>query len=113
MAYDKELADRVREALSGQAQVREVKMFGSLAFMVNGKMAATANPDGKLMLRCDPDRTEELLEREGADWPVMQGKRMSRGWIVVADYGIESDEAFDSWLAEALDYNGKVSGSGD
>lgn len=113
MAYDKELADRIRDALSGEREVREVKMFGSLAFMVNGKMAATANPDGGLMLRCDPDRTDTLLERDGADWPEMRGKPMSKGWIVVADYGIESDDAFDSWITEALDYNGKVCGSGD
>ncbi|MGA4838182.1 TfoX/Sxy family protein [Streptomyces sp. G45] len=113
MAYDKELADRVRDALSGEHQVREVKMFGSLAFMVNGKMAATANPDGRLMLRCDPERTDALLERDGAEWPEMRGKLMSKGWIVVADYGIETEEAFDSWMAEALDYNKKVSGSDD
>jgi TfoX/Sxy family transcriptional regulator of competence genes len=113
MAYDKELADRVRDALTGESQVREVKMFGSLAFMVNGRMAATANPDGRLMLRCDPDNAEKLLERDGADWPEMRGKRMSKGWIVVADYGIESDAAFNSWIREALDYNRKVSGSDD
>lgn len=112
MAYDKELADRVREALSGEGAVREVKMFGSLAFMVNEKMAATANPDGRLMLRCDPDKADELLERDGADWPEMHGKPMTKGWIVVADYGIESDESFDFWITQALDYNGKVSGSG-
>jgi TfoX/Sxy family transcriptional regulator of competence genes len=111
MAYDLELADRIREALSGESQVREVKMFGSLAFMVNGSMAATANSDGRLMIRCDPDKAEKLLEREGADWAEMRGKPMGKGWIVVADYGIESDEAFDGWIAEALDYNRKVSGS--
>lgn len=113
MAYDKDLADRVRDALSGESQVREVKMFGSLAFMVNGKMAATANSDGRLMLRCDPDKVEKLLERDGADWAEMRGKPMGKGWIVVADYGIESEKAFNSWITEALDYNGKVSGSDD
>ncbi|GLF93005.1 TfoX/Sxy family protein [Streptomyces yaizuensis] len=113
MAYDKEMADRVREALAGEDQVREVKMFGSLAFMVNGKMAAAANPNGRLMLRCDPDRAEELLERDGAEWPEMRGKKMTKGWIIVADYGTESDESFDFWMAEALDYNKKVSDSGD
>ncbi|PZT71069.1 hypothetical protein DN402_01645 [Streptomyces sp. SW4] len=113
MAYDEELANRIREALSGQRQVREVKMFGSLAFMVDGSMAVTANGDGRLMVRCDPDRAEKLLEREGADWAEMRGKPMGKGWIVVAAHGIDSDEAFEGWIAEALDYNRKVSGSGD
>ncbi|WDV49692.1 TfoX/Sxy family protein [Streptomyces coeruleorubidus] len=113
MAYDQELADRIREALSTQRQVREVRMFGALAFMVNGSMAVTADADGRLMVRCDPDRAEKLLEREGADWAEMRGKPMGKGWIVVADHGIESDEAFDGWMTEALDYNRKVSGSDD
>ena len=66
MAYDRELADRIREALAGVTQVREVRMFGGLSFMVNGKIAVTANAGGQLMVRCDPDRIEALLEREGA-----------------------------------------------
>ncbi|MER7756976.1 TfoX/Sxy family protein [Kitasatospora sp. NPDC097643] len=113
MAYDKELADRIRDALSGEPQVREVKMFGSLAFMVNERMVATAKPDGRIMLRCDPARVDELLGREGAEWAEMRGKPMSKGWIVVDAYGIESDEEFGSWLAEALDYNGKAGDDDD
>ncbi|MGW2520406.1 TfoX/Sxy family protein [Streptomyces sp. NPDC001617] len=112
MTYDKDLADRIREALSGEAQVREVGMFGGLTFMVNDRMTATANTHGQLMVRCDPERVEELLGRDGADWPEMRGRRMSKGWIVVDTYGTESEEAFTSWIEEALDYNRKVSGSG-
>ncbi|GAB3109556.1 TfoX/Sxy family protein [Streptomyces calidiresistens] len=113
MAYDAELADRIREALSDQPQVREVKMFGSLAFMVNGKMAVTANAEGQMMLRCDPGRTDEFLAREGADWPEMQGKKMAKGWIIVDAHGIESEQAFGTWMSDALEYNRKVSGSDD
>ncbi|MGI5487990.1 TfoX/Sxy family protein [Microtetraspora malaysiensis] len=107
MAYDPELADRIREALSEEADVREVKMFGGLAYMVNGKLAVTADSHGRLMVRCDPDRVEALLQREGAFWPEMRGRRMSKGWMVVDAGGTESDEAFDSWIREALDYNEK------
>lgn len=112
MAYDKELADRIREALAAERDVREVKMFGSLAFMVNGNMVVTAGAEGRLMVRCDPDRAEELLTRRGADWAEMRGKRMGKGWIVVEAPGIDADEDLDSWMAEALDFNRKVSGSG-
>ncbi|MEU5891645.1 TfoX/Sxy family protein [Streptomyces sp. NPDC047461] len=112
MAYDRELADRIREALAAVAQVREVRMFGGLSFMVNGKITATANAGGQLMVRCDPDRVEALVEREGASWPEMRGRKMSKGWIVVDDGGTASDQAFNFWLNEALDYNTKVSAGG-
>ncbi len=111
MAYDRELADRVREALSGRT-VREVSMFGGLTFMVNDKMTATANTQGDLMVRCDPARVEALLERDGARWPYMRGRKMSKGWIVVEADRVESDEVLTSWIQEALDYNGKVTGRG-
>jgi TfoX/Sxy family transcriptional regulator of competence genes len=111
MAYDRELADRVREALSG-LPVREVNMFGGLTFMVNEKMTATANTQGDLMVRCDPSRVETLLDRDGAQWPTMRGRKMSKGWIVVEADRVESDKVLRSWIQEALDYNGKVIGRG-
>lgn len=113
MAYDKDLADRIRYALSGDAPVREVKMFGGITFMVNDKMTATANTHGQLMVRCDPDRVEELLKRDGADWPEMRGRKMSRGWIVVDAHGTESDPDFHYWIKEALAYNRKSGDSGN
>jgi len=112
MAYDRDLADRVREALSGRS-VREVTMFGGLAFMVNDKIAATANAEGDLMVRCDPARVETLLERDGAQWPLMRGRRMSKGWIVIEAERVESDEILESWIQEALDHNAKVTGGGE
>ena len=111
MAYDRDLADRIRETLSGRS-VREVNMFGGLTFMVNGKMTATANTHGDLMVRCDPSRAENLLEKDGAEWPEMRGRKMSKGWIVVDAKRIKSDKVLSSWIKEALDYNKKVTGSG-
>lgn len=111
MAYDRDLAERIREALSGKS-VREVNMFGGLTFMVNGKMTATANTSGDLMVRCDPGRAEKLLEKAGADWPDMRGRKMSKGWIVVDAKKLTSDKVLTSWIKEALDYNKKVTGSG-
>ncbi|MDA2804787.1 TfoX/Sxy family protein [Nocardiopsis suaedae] len=113
MAYDKELADRIREALAEAAPVREVGMFGGLSFMVNGKMAVTADTQGRLMVRCDPDRVDELLQRPGAEWAQMRGKPMSKGWIVVVPEGTDSDEDFAAWVREALEYNERVAGRGD
>lgn len=113
MAYDKELADRIRFALSADAPVREVKMFGGLTFMVDERLTATADSHGQLMVRCDPDRVEELLERDGAHWPEMHGRKMSRGWIVVDASGTKSDKDFRYWIEEALTYNRKSNGSGN
>jgi TfoX/Sxy family transcriptional regulator of competence genes len=112
MAYDRELADRVRAALTGHA-VREVSMFGGLSFMVDEKLAVTANSRGDLMVRCDPARAGELLERDGAQWPEMRGRRMSRGWIVVEASHLKSDEVLQSWIDEALAYNAEVTGTGE
>ncbi|MEU1038541.1 TfoX/Sxy family protein [Streptomyces sp. NPDC005907] len=108
MAYDPNLADRIRQVLSGRADSREVKMFGGLSFMINGKMAATANAHGQLMVRCDPERATELLKRQGTHWPEMRGKPMSRGWIVVDASALASEKAFRFWIQEALDYNRKA-----
>ncbi|OKK14793.1 hypothetical protein AMK16_30145 [Streptomyces sp. CB00455] len=108
MAYDPDLAGRIRQALSGRADSREVKMFGGLSFMINGKIAVTANALGRLMVRCDPERATELLKRQGAHWPEMRGKPMSRGWIVIDAPALASEKAFHSWIQEALTYNKKV-----
>ena len=105
MAYDKELADRIRDALEGAGEVREVKMFGGITFMVNEMMTATANTHGMLMVRCDPERADALLERPGADWPERRGRKMSKGWIVVDEAGTESEADFISWIDEALAFN--------
>lgn len=108
MAYDANLAECIREALAGHQQVREVRMFGGLSFMVNGKMAAVADSRGRLMLRCDPDRADELLTRPGTDWPEMRGRKMGKGWIVVdADRTASADEV-GPWIDEALEYNTKL-----
>ncbi|GAA3184527.1 TfoX/Sxy family protein [Rhodococcus erythropolis] len=104
MAYDKALAERIRDALSGEDDVEEVKMFGGLSFMVNGKLAASANSHGNIMVRCDPDRVDELLTHKGASWPEMRGKPMSKGWIVVDRTGTSSNVEFDAWIKEALDF---------
>lgn len=104
MAYSKELADRIRHALAAQPDVREVGMFGGMSFLVNGKLTATANHHGDLMLRCDPVRVEELTGK-GAMLAEMRGRRMSTGWIIVSSDDLEADEDFAFWLGAALDYN--------
>ncbi len=104
MVYDTFLADRIRDALHGH-NVREVKMFGGLSFLVNNKIAATANQHGDLMVRCNPEIAGDLVQRKAARWAGMKGRKMSKGWIRVKAEGYETDEDFDFWIQAALDYN--------
>jgi len=107
VAYSKELADRLRGALADEPAVREVSMFGGLSFLVNEKLALTANNHGDLMLRCDPARVEELTRR-GATVAEMRGRQMSQGWLIVAADTLRSEQDFAFWLDVALEYNRAV-----
>jgi hypothetical protein len=102
MPYDERLAERIRAALHDETDVREVRMFGGLSFLVRNRLTATANRDGDLMVRCDPARTAALLGRAGARPPEMGSRRMSQGWLVVDAGAVESDDVLAAWIAEAL-----------
>lgn len=104
MAYDVELADRIREKLTAEESVAEKKMFGGLQFMIRGKLAAGATADGRLLLKCDPARCDELTARPGARVAEMGGRNMGNSWIAV-DAAELSDEDLARWIDVALDYN--------
>jgi hypothetical protein len=78
MAYDEDLAARIRELLSGQAGVTEKKMFGGLAFLINGNMAIAASREGGILVRSDPTKAVPA----GARLAVMRGRPMD-GWLRV------------------------------
>lgn len=96
MAYDKELADRLRDILEGEPGVIEKKMFGGLAFLIGGHMSVTASREGGLMLRCDPDETELLLEDPHARPTIMRNRETS-GWLRVDPAGLASDADLERW----------------
>lgn len=97
MAYDDDLADRVRGALEDVSPVTEKRMFGGLAFLVNGHMAVAASSRGGLMVRVDPADLEGLLAEEHTGPMVMRGREME-GWMRVEHAGLESDEALRRWV---------------
>jgi len=107
MPYDdSDLVDRVRAALSTHPPVREVKMFGGLSFMVNGKMVVSVRGDGELLVRSDPARADQLLTAKGARTAEMgPGRAMSKSWISVSADAIATDEDLDFWIGVALEYN--------
>ena len=99
MAYDEELAHRVREQLQDVAGVTEMRMFGGLAFLVGGHMAGQSG----LLLRIPPDRTDELAGRPHADRSVMAGRQM-KGWLRVEPDGLASDEELTRWVDIGVRY---------
>lgn len=103
MAYDEALAARIRdEVLDLAPQATEKKMFGGLAFLVGGNMAAAASGNGGIMLRCDPAQTADLLADSAAERLVMRGKEMD-GWLRVDDAALD-DAAFARWIGVGVAY---------
>ncbi|MEP9362035.1 TfoX/Sxy family protein [Nocardioides sp. CN2-186] len=103
MAYDVELADRLRDLVEGEPGLSEKKMFGGLAFLVHGNMAVAASSKGGLLLRVDPDRTDELLEHPHAEPFEMQG-RGAKGWLRIDPAGLASDDDLQRWTEVGLAY---------
>jgi hypothetical protein len=92
MAYDEELAHRIRAAVQGEAGVTEKAMFGGLAFLVGGNMAVSASGQGGLLLRVDPARTETYVAEPHVARFEMRGREMD-GWLRVAPDAVISDRA--------------------
>ena len=103
MAYDEALADRLRSCLQGQPGLTEKRMFGGLAFLVNGNMAVAASGQGGLLLRVDPADTETLVREPHVERFEMRGREMD-GWLRVEDAAVETDEALDTWVAHGVAY---------
>ena len=80
MAYDEALAGRIRALVSGENGVTEQKMFGGLAFLVNGNMAVAASGQGGILVRVDPAGSAQLVETTPAEEMVMRGRSMA-GWL--------------------------------
>jgi TfoX/Sxy family transcriptional regulator of competence genes len=103
MAYDEELADRLRELVQGENGVTEKRMFGGLAFLINGNMAVSASGQGGLLLRVDPAETEELVADPNARRFEMRGREMD-GWLRVDTDGLSSDRQLEQWVARGVAY---------
>ncbi len=103
MAYDEMLAGRIRALLDGEGGVREKKMFGGLAFMVGGNMAVAASGQGGIMVRVDPERSEQLLASTDAYPMEMRGREM-RGWLRVDPDHLDTKRQLGKWVRLGADY---------
>ena len=103
MGYDRELADDIRDLLGGEPGVSEQRMFGGLAFLINGNMAVAASAQGGLLVRVDPAETEALTGNEWVTPMVMRGREM-RGWLRVDTSVAAAADRLEEWVARGSAY---------
>lgn len=103
MAYDERLAARIRDVIRGEPGLTEKRMFGGLAFLVGGNMAVSASGQRGLLLRVDPERTEELVDGQRVRRFAMRGREMD-GWLRVDPEAVETDEELIRWVEHGLGY---------
>ena len=103
MAYDEDLAHRIRELIGDEPGVTEQRMFGGLAFLIGGNMAVAASGQGGLMVRVDPDETAALVARPHARPFEMRGREMA-GWLRVDDEGVRTKRQLEPWVRRGAAY---------
>lgn len=103
MAYDEDLADRVRELIDGDPDIGEREMFGGLAFLIDGKMAVAVSGEGGLMVRIDPAEAEELLANPRVRPFEMRGREM-RGWLRVDAEAVRTKLQLEPWVRRGIAY---------
>jgi hypothetical protein len=103
VAYDEDLANRIRELLGEERNITEKRMFGGLAFLVAGNMSVSASGQGGLLLRCDPAETDELVRGPHASRMVMRGREMD-GWLRVDPAALRSKRDLERWVTRGVAY---------
>jgi TfoX/Sxy family transcriptional regulator of competence genes len=103
MAYDEDLAARIRDLVIREAGVAEQRMFGGLAFLVNGNMAIAASGEGGLLVRADPEEADDLLGGEYVRPMEMRGRKM-RGWLRVDAAAVSTKDQLEPWVARGVSY---------
>lgn len=103
MAYDEDLANRIRELVGGRPGLTEQPMFGGLAFLINGNMAVAASRSGGIMVRVDPASSEKLVSTTPAEPMVMRGRPM-HGWLRVGAEAIRTRRQLTRWVELGTSY---------
>jgi TfoX/Sxy family transcriptional regulator of competence genes len=103
MAYDEDLANRIRELMGAEPDVTEMRMFGGLSFLVGGNMSVGASGQGGLMVRVNPADTDALLEKAHARPFEMRGRAM-QGWLRVDAEGVRTKRQLEPWVRRGVAY---------
>jgi TfoX/Sxy family transcriptional regulator of competence genes len=103
VAYDEELADRIRELVAGERRLTEQKMFGGLAFLIGGNMAVAASGQGGILVRVDPAASDKLVSTTKAQPMVMRGRSMD-GWLRVDAADVRQKRQLAAWVDRGVTY---------
>jgi TfoX/Sxy family transcriptional regulator of competence genes len=103
VAYDEDLADRIRELVAAERGLSEQKMFGGLAFLIGGHMAVSASGRGGLMVRVDPAQSDKLVATTAAELMVMRGRAMD-GWLRVPSDQVRTKRQLTTWVNRGVAY---------
>ena len=103
MAYDEALAERIRALVGSEKRLTEQKMFGGLAFLIGGNMAVAASGQGGILVRVDPDETDELVAKTSARVMEMRGREM-RGWLRVGTDDVAGEGQLAEWVKRGTTY---------
>ena len=103
MAYDEELADRIRELIGADRKLTQQKMFGGLAFLIGGNMAIAASGQGGVLVHVAPDQSDRLLATTDAQPMVMRGRSM-QGWLRVAPEHVRTKRQLEKWVKLGTTY---------
>jgi len=103
MAYDEDLADRIRELLVDERGLTEKKMFGGLAFVVGGNMAIAASGQGGILVRVDPAESDALVAKSKAEPMVMRGRELA-GWLRVGADDVRTKRQLSKWVERGVGY---------
>jgi hypothetical protein len=103
VAYDEDLANRIRELMAGERGVTEQKMFGGLAFLIGGNMSVAASGQGGLLVHVDPGDTDALVTKPHARPFEMRGRSM-QGWLRVDEEGVRTKRQLEPWVKRGVAY---------
>ncbi|OBB64243.1 TfoX/Sxy family protein [Mycobacterium sp. 852014-50255_SCH5639931] len=103
MAYDENLANEIRELVASEPGVEEKRMFGGLAFLVNGNMSVAVSGQGGLLVRVPADELEKVLQRAHVSPMVMAGRDV-RGWVRVEPAGMRTKRQLEGWVTRGVGY---------
>ena len=103
MAYDEDLADRIRELVAAESRLTEMKMFGGLAFLIGGNMAVAASGQGGVMVRVDPAKSDSIVDTTKARVVVMRGRPMP-GWLRVDAEHLGTERQLAKWVELGTQY---------
>ncbi len=97
MAYDEDLANRIRELIGADVALTEQKMFGGLGFLIGGNLAIAASGEGGVLVRVDPDQSDALVASTAASPAVMRGRPM-KGWLRVSIEHVRTQRQLAKWV---------------